>query len=85
MTPTRTVPEEQDRARLPDSATPIKDAAPPVERPQPFDPDWRERIERAKREWEEGRKSREGKPVVFAARVCEGRQASVVVRGDSQP
>lgn len=30
-----------------------------------IDPDWRERIELAKRAYEEGKKLREGKPITF--------------------
>ena len=45
---------------------------PAAEKPEPalspppgYDEDWHEKVERAKRAREEGRKAREGKPVVF--------------------
>lgn len=33
--------------------------------PQGIDPDWRERIELAKRAYEDGKRLREGKPITF--------------------
>ena len=60
------MPEGQEPAGLPDSERPNNDAVPAVKPPPTYDPDWRERIARAKREWEEGRKAREGKPIVFS-------------------
>ncbi len=62
------MPEGQETAGLLDSETPTTDtdATPAVKRPRQYDPDWREKVERAKREWEEGRKAREGKPMVFS-------------------
>ena len=42
-----------------------EDSRPAVAPPRAYDPDWRERIERAKSAREDGRKAREGKPVVF--------------------
>ena len=56
------MPEGQETAGLLDSEAPTT----AVKRPRPYDPDWREKVERAKREWEEGRKAREGKPMVFS-------------------
>ena len=36
-----------------------------VPSPPSYDPDWRRRVERARIAREEGRKAREGKPIVF--------------------
>ena len=58
--------EGQELAGLPDAETPTKDAAPAVEPPQPYDPHWRERIAHARSAWEDGRKARRGKPIVFS-------------------
>ena len=60
------MPDGQEAADLPDSETPTKDTVPAVEPPQPYDPHWRERIERARSAWEDGRKARQGKPIVFS-------------------
>ena len=35
-----------------------------------IDPDWRERIELAKRAYEDGKKLREGKPITFRMSRC---------------
>lgn len=60
------VPEGREPAGVVDSETPTRDADPAV-KPLPwYDPDWREKIERAKREREEARKARKGKPIVFS-------------------
>ena len=49
-----------------DSEAAKKDAEPAVGvRPTGIDPDWRERIELAKRAYEDGKKLREGKPITF--------------------
>ena len=42
-----------------------KDSAPAVERPPAYDPHWREKIDQAKSAREDGRKARQGKPIVF--------------------
>ena len=60
------MPLDQEPAGLPDSEPPTKDAVPAVELPHPYDPDWQERVERARRAREDGRKAREGKPIVFS-------------------
>ena len=60
------MPEGREPAGLPDSETRDKDAVPAVNPPPTYDPNWREHIARAKREREESRKAREGKPIVFS-------------------
>lgn len=60
------VPEGQERVGSPDAEPPTADAAPAVQPPRTYDPDWREKIARAKREREEARKARQGKPIVFS-------------------
>ena len=59
------VPERREPAGLADSETLTRDAGPAVKPPPRYDPYWREKIERAKREREEARKARKGKPIVF--------------------
>ena len=47
----------------------VQSASPPIAPPSPpakYDSDWHERIERAKRAYEEGRKVRQGKPATFS-------------------
>lgn len=66
MAPTPTVLGTEEPAGLADSEITATDALPAVKRPRTYDPDWREKIERAKTEWENGRKAREGKPIVFS-------------------
>ena len=60
------MPEGREPAGLPDSEMPTTDAVPAEKRRPPYDPDWLERIELAKRAREDGRKAREGKPIVFS-------------------
>ena len=64
-----TVPS-RDRLRepvvSPEFDTRTDDAAPAVGHPKWYDPDWQERIERARNAREEGRKARQGKPIVFS-------------------
>lgn len=62
----RLVPEDREPARLAHSETPTRGVGPAVKHPPRYDPDWREKIERAKREREEARKARKGKPIVFS-------------------
>ena len=51
----------------PDFDTRNEGAAPAAGRPKSwYDPDWQERIERARNAREEGRKARQGKPIVFS-------------------
>ena len=60
------VPEGWEPAGLAHSEPPTGDADPAVKHPPRYDPNWREKIERAKREREEARKARKGKPIVFS-------------------
>ena len=53
-----TIPDH-DRSREPVGS-------PAAGRPKWYDPDWQERIERARNAREEGRKARQGKPIVFS-------------------
>lgn len=59
-----------DRSRepvgSPDLDTRIEAAVPAAGRPKWYDPDWQERIERARSAREDGRKARQGKPIVFS-------------------
>lgn len=62
------VPERREPAGLLDSEITTADVVSAAKPLPPYDPYWREKIKRAKREWEEGRKEREGKPIVFSDR-----------------
>ena len=59
------VPERREPAGLLDSEITTADVVSAAKPLPSYDPHWREKIKRAKREWEEGRKEREGKPIVF--------------------
>lgn len=59
-----------------------KSAEPAVAMPATgIDPDWRERIELAKRAYEDGKKLREGKPIMFGFRQPGALDAPAVTPG----
>ena len=70
MTQTDGTPLGHDRSRdpvgSPDLDTQTEGTAPAAGRPKWYDPDWQERIERARSAREDGRKARQGKPIVFS-------------------
>lgn len=70
MTQTDDTMPDHDRPResvgSPDLDTRTEGAVPAAGRPKWYDPDWQERIERARNAREEGRKARQGKPIVFS-------------------
>lgn len=73
MTQTDDTMPDHDRSRepvgSPDLDTQTEGAVPAAGRPKWYDPDWQERIERARNAREEGRKARQGKPIVFRSTI----------------
>ena len=66
VVPTRAMPPPNPLE--PAKRVPANDGDAPALSPVPgCDPDWKKRIERAKWAREEGRKAREGKPMVFSS------------------